>query len=55
MTHRGFARQLGISKSSLHRIEMGEQNVGLDLLEQLCRRLHCTLADLFPPDMPQQP
>jgi hypothetical protein len=27
---------------------MGEQNVGLDLLEQLCRRLHCTLDELFP-------
>ena len=53
-THRDFARQLGISKSSLHRIEMGEQNVGLDLLEHLCRRLHCTLTDLFPPDEPQQ-
>jgi DNA-binding Xre family transcriptional regulator len=52
-THRDFARQLGISKSSLHRIEMGEQNVGLDLLEQLCRRLHCTIGDLFPPDPPE--
>jgi DNA-binding Xre family transcriptional regulator len=34
---------------------MGEQNVGLDLLEHLCLRLHCTLSDLFPPDVPQQP
>jgi len=51
--HRDFARQLGVSKSSLHRIEMGEQNVGLDLLEQLCRRLHCTIGELFPPDPPQ--
>jgi len=53
--HRDFAQQLGISKSSLHRIEMGEQNVGLELLDQLCRRLHYTLADLFPPDAQQQP
>ena len=53
--HRDFARQLGISKSSLHRLEMGEQNIGLDLLEQLCRRLHCTIGELFPPDAPQQP
>jgi transcriptional regulator with XRE-family HTH domain len=53
-THRDFARQLGISKSSLHRIEMGEQNVGLDLLEHLCTRLHCTIGELFPPDpLPQ--
>ena len=54
-THRDFARRLGISKSSLHRIEMGEQNIGLDLLEQLCTRLHCPLSDLFPPDTPEPP
>ena len=54
-THRDFARQLGMSKSSLHRIEMGEQNVGLDLLEQLCTRLHCTMGELFPPDETSQP
>jgi DNA-binding Xre family transcriptional regulator len=54
--HTKTAQQLGIAKSSLHRIEMGEQNVGLDLLEHLCRRLHCTLADLFPHrDEPWQP
>ena len=34
---------------------MGEQNVGLELLDQLCRRLHYILADLFPPDAQQQP
>jgi transcriptional regulator with XRE-family HTH domain len=48
--HRDFARLLGISKSSLHRIEMGEQNLGLDMLEQLCLRLHCTIGELFPPE-----
>ena len=51
--HRDFARQLGISKSSLHRIEIGEQNIGLDMLEQLCLRLHCTMSELFPPDTTQ--
>ncbi len=52
-SHRDFAQQLGMSKSSLHRIEMGEQNVGLDMLEHLCRRLHCEIGDLFPPDTTQ--
>ena len=51
---RDFARRLGISKSSLHRLEMRQQNVGLDMLERFCHRLKCDLADLFPPDEPEQ-
>ena len=51
---RDFARRLGISKSSLHRLEMRQQNVGLDMLERFCRRLKCDLPDLFPPDEPEQ-
>jgi putative transcriptional regulator len=51
---RDFARRLGISKSSLHRLEMRQQNVGLDMLEHLCRRLKCDLADLFPPADPEE-
>ena len=41
------ARKLGISKSSLNRIEIGQQNVSLRLLERLCARLKCDVADLF--------
>jgi putative transcriptional regulator len=44
-----FAQKLGISKSSLNRIEMGEQNVTLDTLEILCERLKCDVADVFLP------
>lgn len=43
-----FARRLGISKSSLNRMELGDQNVSLRTLETLCRRLRCDVADLFP-------
>jgi len=43
-----FARKLGISKSSLNRMEIGEQNVSLATLERLCVRLKCDIADLFP-------
>ena len=50
MTQRDFARRLGISKSSLHRIEMSEQNVGIDMLERFCQRLKCDLNDLFVTD-----
>ena len=42
-----YARKLGISSSSLHRIEMGEQNVTLDTLEQLLKRLKCRVSDVF--------
>jgi len=42
-----FARRLGISSSSLHRMELGEQNVTLKTLEQLTKRLRCKVSDLF--------
>ena len=45
-----FARKLGITKSTLHRIEMNEQNVGLDTLELICKRLKCGIPDLFFPE-----
>ncbi len=47
MTQREFARKIGVSKSTLHRIEMGEQNLGLDAIEQICRKLKCNLSDLL--------
>jgi DNA-binding Xre family transcriptional regulator len=45
-----FARRLGISKSSLNRMEVGDQNVSLRTLEILCARLKCDVGDLFPKD-----
>lgn len=42
-----LARKLGLSSSSLHRMEMGEQNVTLTTLEHLLQRLKCTVADVF--------
>ena len=47
MTLPVFARKLGISSSSLHRMEMGEQNVTLKTLEHLLKRLKCSLTDVF--------
>jgi DNA-binding Xre family transcriptional regulator len=44
-----FARRLGVSQSTLQRLEMAQQNVGLDMLETICVRLHCEIGDLFPP------
>lgn len=43
-----FARQIGVSKSSLNRLEIGDQNVSLRTLERLCGKLRCDIPDLFP-------
>ena len=47
LTYQQFSRKVGISDSTLHRLEMGEQNVTLKTLEQICDRLKCGVADLF--------
>ena len=47
MTFQQFSRKIGISDSTLHRLELGEQNVTLKTLEQMCSRLKCKVADIF--------
>jgi DNA-binding Xre family transcriptional regulator len=47
MSYPAFARKLGLSSSSLHRMEMGEQNVTLKTLEHLLKRLRCSVNDVF--------
>lgn len=47
LTYQQFSRKTGISDSTLHRLEMGTQNVTLKTLEQLCDRLKCRVSDLF--------
>lgn len=47
LTYQQFARKVGISDSTLHRLELGEQNVTLKTLEQICDRLKCRVADVF--------
>ena len=42
-----FSRKIGISRSSYQRMEMGEQNVTLEMLEYLTKRLKCGVGDLF--------
>jgi len=44
-----FARRIGVSQSTLQRLEMADQNVGLDTLETISTRLHCEIGELFPP------
>jgi DNA-binding Xre family transcriptional regulator len=47
LSYSAFARKLGISSSSLHRMEMGEQNVTLKTLECLLKKLKCRSGDIF--------
>ena len=44
-----FARKLGISDSTLQRVEIGDQNITLKSLQQIVDRLNCEIADIFPP------
>ncbi len=48
-SQREFARKIGVSQSSITRIENHEQNVTLDTLEHLCKYYRVDIAELFPP------
>ncbi len=43
-----FSKRLGVSHTTLNRIERSDQNVTLDTLQLLCERLKCDIGDLFP-------
>ena len=47
LTYAQFAERLGISDSTLHRLELGQQNVTLKTLEQIVKRLRCNVSDIF--------
>ena len=47
LTFQEFSRKIGISDSTLHRLELGEQNITLETLEQICDRLKCKVSDIF--------
>ena len=49
LTLKQFARKLGISDSTLQRVEIGDQNITLKSLQQIVDRLNCDIADIFPP------
>jgi DNA-binding Xre family transcriptional regulator len=47
LSYPAFARKIGISSASLHRMEMGEQNVTLKTLEHILKRYKCGVSDIF--------
>ena len=50
LTYQQFSRKVGISDSTLHRLEMADQNVTLKTLEQICDRLKCSISEVFGED-----
>ena len=42
-----FARKLGISASTLYRLETGEQSVTLGKMEEILKRLKLPISDVF--------
>jgi DNA-binding Xre family transcriptional regulator len=42
-----FSRKIGLSDSTLQRIEMLEQNVTIDTLQHIVNRLRCKMSDIF--------
>lgn len=44
---RPFAKTLGISQSTLNKIENNTGNVTLDTLNTMCKYLKCDIGDLF--------
>jgi transcriptional regulator with XRE-family HTH domain len=43
-----FSRKMGLSDSTLQRIEMMEQNVTIDTIQHIVTRLRCKILDIFP-------
>ncbi len=47
LTQTEMAKRLGISQSTLNRLESASQNTTLKTLTELCRALRCEPGDLF--------
>ena len=50
LSYAQFAEQTGLSDSTLHRMEMAQQNVTLASLELLSRRLKCRVGEMLGED-----
>ena len=47
LTQKDMAKRLGLSHSTLHRVERGDYNTTLKVLQVLCEALDCRPGDLF--------
>lgn len=46
-TYAAFSKKIGVSASTLYRLERAEQSVTLGKLEEILKRLKCTMDDVF--------
>ena len=49
-TYAQFSRKIGFPPSTLHRLEQGSQSITLRGLQQILRKLKCSLGEIFPED-----
>lgn len=47
MTYAQFSRKVGLSPSSIQRLEIGQQNITIDGLQTILDRLKCRITDVF--------
>lgn len=47
LTLRDFAKKLGMSKTTIQRIENEQQNITIDTIEMLCDALKCEVNELL--------
>jgi transcriptional regulator with XRE-family HTH domain len=52
LTYQQFSRKLGLTQSSLFRLENGQQSITLRRLQQIMARMKCSLSDIFPNAVP---
>jgi transcriptional regulator with XRE-family HTH domain len=50
MTYEQFSRKLGITKTTLFRIENGQQSITLRMLQQIVSRLRVNVTEVFGED-----
>jgi transcriptional regulator with XRE-family HTH domain len=48
LSYAEFAKKVGVSHTTLHRIERGEHHITLNKLETILGRLRIKLKDVFP-------
>ena len=47
LSYAKFSKKVGLPPSTLHRLEMCQQSITLSRLEQIMKRLKCSLSDVF--------
>ena len=52
MSYADFAKKVGVSHTTLHRVERGEHHLTLNKLEGILKRLRKCLCDVFPDQFP---